>query len=178
MFRPLPQAPLPTLLLSRQRPDRSRRFLPVAADQDATPPQSSVSPPLPHKIHTGINQALPVLEEPVAVPPDKLDLMPATFLHHRLDSLDGMHAGQFRYEFSEQMRFCPRAIQRLIAGEENLFQHDLLGADEQLKSVLIGQRDALGQFGRFVGHSIHAGEFRHRPSPLAGSVDLHSPGPG
>ncbi|CCD97347.1 hypothetical protein BRAO375_990033 [Bradyrhizobium sp. ORS 375] len=124
-------------------------------------PRSSVSPPLPHETDTGIDQALPVPEKAVAIPPDEVKLVLGTFLDHRLDSLHGMHASQLRDELGEKVCFRPRAVQKLVAGEQHLFKDDLLGTNHQLKRVLVGKRDTLGELGRFLGYGIRPGELGH-----------------
>ena len=83
-----------------------------------------------------------MLEQPFGVAAEEVELMLAAFLAHRLDVLDGMRARHLRDELREQMHFCPRSLQHLVAEEHPFLKHHLLGAKHELQRPLV-------QFGGF-----------------------------
>src|ERR1700744_87457 len=78
-----------------------------------------------------------MLEQPLTVTTNKVDLMLAAFLTHRLQVLDRMRAGHFRGKFAKQVRLGSDAIEYFAAGEDHVFQHRLLCADREIHSALV-----------------------------------------
>src|SRR5688572_3003258 len=67
------------------------------------------------QLRCGFDHPLAMLEQPIAVPADKIDLMLTALLTHRPQVFHRMRSGHLRNKLGEQMRFGLRPIEKLTA---------------------------------------------------------------
>src|ERR1700676_4734034 len=70
------------------------------------------------QLRRGFGHPLAVPEKSLGVAADKINLMLAAFLPHRLPLLDRMRSCHFGDEFGKQMCFGTRPIEHLIRGKQ------------------------------------------------------------
>src|SRR4051794_8035620 len=91
-------------------------------------PRGSVRSAATDQVRRGRDHPLAMLEQPLGVAVEEVELMLAAFLTHRPDVPYGMRARHLRDELREQMRFGPRSLQHLVAEEHQFLEHHLLRA--------------------------------------------------
>src|SRR4051794_10198130 len=90
----------------------------------------------------GRDHPFTVLEDPFGIATEKVELMLAAFLAHRLDVLDRMRARDLCEKFGEEVHFASRPLQHLLTEEHAFLEHQFLRLHHEFQSVLV-------QFGGF-----------------------------
>jgi hypothetical protein len=101
-------------------------------------------------------------QEPLAISPDKIELMATAFRPHRLDVVDGVSAGDIRGEFGEQMSFGSRTLEHPVTREQHFLKHRSLQGYREMYGVPPRMAKWYCRMRRpFVGHNSSFGSFWH-----------------
>ena len=80
------------------------------------------------QIRSGLDHPFAMLEHPIAVAANEVELMLAAFLTHRPDVLDGMRARHLRDELREQVHFGLRPLERFHCRRKRTPQTSFFGS--------------------------------------------------
>jgi hypothetical protein len=101
-------------------------------------------------------------QEPLAISPDKIELMATAFRPHRLDVVDGVSAGDVRGEFGEQMSFGSRTLEHPVTREQHFLKHRSLQGYREMDGVPPRMTKSYCRIKRLlVGHNSSFGSFWH-----------------
>jgi hypothetical protein len=107
----------------------------------------------------------------IAVAPNKLDLMFAAFLVHRPVVPDGMRLSHLCGELRQQVHLALGAFHQLVSGEYLFLKQELLRAENEAETALIGP---IHCDRGFMCHSTRFGQVLngHGNPPLSASIDI------
>ena len=104
-----------------------------------------------------------MLQQPLGIPTDEVELMARALLVHRAIILHGVRFRQLVKELVKDPGFRDRAVEKLISGEQHLVQQHISRAVQKREGISVGLAELRSSIGRkrFAGRGAVFSQLGH-----------------